>query len=919
MAEAFAAIAVVSSVITCIDFAGKLVVETIKFTKSSSDTLPDNKRLSELTQENEQIASQLRSIQGSNTGQALEQDVQERATQCQRECTRLLDLLGSLKANKQWKKIAASLRSKLKQPELEACRARIQDLRDQASLALLRLIQSDQRHEFRSLKECIEKAGEQSVSTLHQAVNDIAVQIRKLRVTDVAIDQVLNSLEFPDINRRRYDIDHAASETFQWPLRDSPLAKWLSEGSGLFWIRGKVGSGKSTLMKHITEDCKTLELLQRWTNGGRLVVADHFFSILGSSMQKSYQGLLQTLLYKIFVDNRSFIPIGCPDRCNPAAPRSRWSWSIGELFDCLSAIFEKTDAHFCLFIDSLDEYCPQDGYAKLIKQLMDIKSRPNVKMCISSRNWAVFENAFGQSDQQIRLEAWTKEDIRGFVSNRLLTSENTAGHHHFGEQDFAFVQFIEEFLHKADGVFIWARLVCSSMCDRLLAGKDLSDLRRCLDEFPGELEQYLRKLVYDRINSTWLQGQRSETAMALKLATIMQSYKDKGIALYWLILICTDHDISQRDFYKVLRVRCVEGEDSIVMHDNTKRILDQACKDILKKGPQLSRSIILDRSGTIDRCSIEFSHRSMYDFLMTPEMQTLLNKHVPSHFLEDDFMLRLGIAYTKLQFPSAFLSRCESNLGRILNFIDQSTLNLIQDIEPLRDYERSVSDHAHVCERIFCSVHHREPEGSPWSRVLHLLVRHGLYETMRTYTYLRSYPGISSHTYLWTAFGTVRCKDIDYFPPRKIGLLVTNMDIIPSVSFLELLLDKCEYNRRGLGLFARQWALWRLRNGGGPTADNGADSLWRIAKLLLDRGAVLPDYVCMNEWSTFDDKNPDACFGRSWHLPSPVKRNERYHFQPKYWTRHNCVVQSVETLLRTCVPPAHLPDLERMLERARNS
>ncbi|KAL9060893.1 MAG: hypothetical protein Q9162_000337 [Coniocarpon cinnabarinum] len=418
MAEAFGALAVISSVITCIEFAGKLMAERIKFTKSSSSVLADNIRLQEFGQENERIASQLDSRRDNSTGQTLEQDVHERARECQ--------------------------------------------------------------HEY----------------------------------------QVLNSLYFPNINKRRYDLGDAAPETFQWSLTKSPLPKWLREGSGVFWIHGKAGSGKSTMMKHILGDSKTTTLLSEWANGKRLVVADHFFSMLSSSMQRSYQGLLQTLLYKILANNRSLVPVGCPHRCDPNATRSKSSWSTRELFDCLSAIIGGSDAFYCFFIDGLDEYHPQDEHVKLVERLVEITSKPNAKMCVSSRTWSVFENAFGQKSDQITLESWTRDDIGEYVSSTLLASARTAVQHDFEKHNYAFTQFVEEFLDKADGVFIWAHLITSSMCDRVLAGKDLLDLRRCLDELPGELEQYLRKLVYDRINSTWQNGKKSETATALKLAMV---------------------------------------------------------------------------------------------------------------------------------------------------------------------------------------------------------------------------------------------------------------------------------------------------------------------------------------------------------------------------------------------------------------
>jgi hypothetical protein len=42
------------------------------------------------------------------------------------------------------------------------------------------------------------------------------------------------------------------------------LVNWLSSGSGIFHISGKLGSGKSTLMKYLCEHDSTKFLLERW-------------------------------------------------------------------------------------------------------------------------------------------------------------------------------------------------------------------------------------------------------------------------------------------------------------------------------------------------------------------------------------------------------------------------------------------------------------------------------------------------------------------------------------------------------------------------------------------------------------------------------------------------------------------------------
>ena len=661
------------------------------------------------------------------------------------------------------------------------------------------------------------------------------------------------------------------------------------------------------------ENSVTLELLQVWTKGKKLIVADHFFWMLGSPMQRSYQGMLQILVHKVFMNDRSLVPICCPDRCYPNAPRAGRLWSTSDLFDCLSAIAEKTDANYCFFIDALDEYHPQGEHVKLVGQLLDLASRSNVKLCVSSRSWTVFECAFGQSDQQIRLEATTRDNIRSFVSSRLLELENASGHYCLGKQKYETERFIEKFLDKADGVFIWAHLVVSSMCDRLLAGANLPELEHCLDEFPAELEEYLHRLVYDRIGSTWRQGQYSETAIALKLATFLQSHVSKDMVLYWLALACTDCNIIERDFYKTLRVQSIEPEDSITIYKKTKGILNQACKDILRDPQPNELSKITESTSGIENYEMVFGHRSMFDFLMTPGMQSLLNEHVPKHFLEGDFMLRLGVAQTKLRFPRSTVtvdaSHCIDSLDYITYYVkSKATLNLAQTNGPLGYLDRSFCDHARFCW-IDCEIH--DPENclgylpDYWS-IFFIFIRHGLYEIVQMYA-ARSPHRPVLETLLWATFGAIQ---------MKTHTSIANMDALPTLSWVESLLGPCEYKLRkgrGLGLFARQWALWRLKNSEVPTAESDQDRLWKIAKLLLDHGAVVPREICMNQWPLFEVNNPDACLGMSYHPLSTRSFTERY--PDEFCTTHVCIKQSVETLLLTCVPPAHRSELERMLER----
>ncbi|KAL8382735.1 hypothetical protein RB595_006496 [Gaeumannomyces hyphopodioides] len=60
----------------------------------------------------------------------------------------------------------------------------------------------------------------------------------------------LRSLAFKDMDGRVNDIVNAADGTCEWLLKHETLKQWIRQPRGLLWIKGKPGSGKSTLMKY---------------------------------------------------------------------------------------------------------------------------------------------------------------------------------------------------------------------------------------------------------------------------------------------------------------------------------------------------------------------------------------------------------------------------------------------------------------------------------------------------------------------------------------------------------------------------------------------------------------------------------------------------------------------------------------------
>jgi hypothetical protein len=96
--------------------------------------------------------------------------------------------------------------------------------------------------------------------------------------------QLRRCLAFSDMHERFEVVDQAHFDTFRWLLEDDvenqsssipevryKYLHWLSSGTGIFHIAGKLGSGKSTLKKFICRHPSTTARLLSWAGGWPLL------------------------------------------------------------------------------------------------------------------------------------------------------------------------------------------------------------------------------------------------------------------------------------------------------------------------------------------------------------------------------------------------------------------------------------------------------------------------------------------------------------------------------------------------------------------------------------------------------------------------------------------------------------------------
>ncbi|KAI0100718.1 hypothetical protein F4776DRAFT_658252 [Hypoxylon sp. NC0597] len=129
------------------------------------------------------------------------------------------------------------------------------------------------------------------------------------------IDAILGTLKIDGLDDRLNQIESRSAHTFDWIYDKSSisLSQWLQRGRGIFWISGKPGSGKSTLMKFLLNDSRTSELLHRWhaMSSARQITANFFFHYRGNVVQKSFEGLLRSIILQILKAEPSLFSIVC--------------------------------------------------------------------------------------------------------------------------------------------------------------------------------------------------------------------------------------------------------------------------------------------------------------------------------------------------------------------------------------------------------------------------------------------------------------------------------------------------------------------------------------------------------------------------------------------------------------------------------
>ncbi|KAK7952869.1 small s protein [Apiospora saccharicola] len=356
-------------------------------------------------------------------------------------------------------------------------------------------------------------------------------------------DFILESLSFTSMAFREQDIEEAHGTSFDWIFHDQAgdshpsFFKWLTtaELGNIYWITGKPGSGKSTLIRYLAGHRRTRRMLQTWAGISPVTIAGFYFWTSGSQEQRSQTGLLRSLLFQLLSTKPDLIATALPHLWQKLAAMTskervatKIEWSVSELMEGFSTFLQhglsaSTNTKLCLFVDGLDEFeGDHEAIIHFFRGLAEGKHGAQIKLCLSSRPWPVFARAFEYAVPNLKLQASNLQDMMRYAIDKLSSSNDNMRSAVMQEVEIA-RKLVHAIVELAGGVFLWVRLVVGELIQRFdHPGAKMADMCQYVCALPAELESLFEVLVFHNQS----RDKQAETSRLFQLVRARETVAD---------------------------------------------------------------------------------------------------------------------------------------------------------------------------------------------------------------------------------------------------------------------------------------------------------------------------------------------------------------------------------------------------------
>lgn len=393
------------------------------------------------------------------------------------------------------------------------------------------------------------------------------------------------------------------------------LVEWLQEDvNSLYWVSGKPGSGKSTLMKFIENDRRTKKALNTWHPQCNII--SHYLWKAGTGDQHSLRGLLCSLLHQLLANERPVTIQFLAQIPSLNHKRVMTDWDIHDLIELMFQVFGSSSCAHLVLLDGLDEIAePHGGINKLFRLLDRVVAADRVKLCVSSRPEQSFAGRFASSPST-RMQDLTKSDIRKYTTDFLKELQLDPGNE-------LHEKIREQISDKAEGVFIWVYVVLQSVKSGIEQfSESWDDIHDRIVILPADLMELYRDM-WSRLGD----NNDKYIKIAARYFQYVRTAFDRDISMLTLVA----DDKALKDF-RPSEVPSVEEWDRKCEH-TFKTLLPVSAglletsfrppsPKFIERSPEIERKILKWRFTTVD-----FMHRTAIDFLDSSEGKELFERH----------------------------------------------------------------------------------------------------------------------------------------------------------------------------------------------------------------------------------------------------------------------------------------------------
>ncbi|KAH7309923.1 hypothetical protein B0I35DRAFT_359209, partial [Stachybotrys elegans] len=347
---------------------------------------------------------------------------------------------------------------------------------------------------------------EESLQAIRMVIQDLSQQQEK-RHQNKEDEECLKALYLSDPRMDKKRIQETKGgllkDSYQWILEHTSFLQFSDRArSGLLWIKGDPGKGKTMLL------CGIIDELEK--NPEKCLL--YFFCQATETRLNNATAVLQGLVYSISCQYPPLIShIREEHRKKGEKLLETNAWQV--LTEILTSMLNDPILDgVILMVDALDE-CTT-GRAQLLDFI--IESSTSVRWILSSRNWRDIEEKLGKVEQGTRLDLeLNTEAIHNAVETYIRYKvERLAETKQYKETTKAAVR--RELLAHADDTFLWVALVYQELEE--VEEWDVDDV---LKELPSGLEA-----LYDRMIQQIQQLKRKDPERCSSvLATVSAAYR----------------------------------------------------------------------------------------------------------------------------------------------------------------------------------------------------------------------------------------------------------------------------------------------------------------------------------------------------------------------------------------------------------